>query len=641
MNGLGYGTDGDSDSSVTRAGITGIAGNSGITTDNQAEYAGALENVFDETRVNEELGAQTIITRDFGKEAPKAVGDFANNRIKAIRADATLSDAEKAAAIAKWDEGGVYRIAAHTALGALGTGSLEGALTTGGVAAAAPTLNKAQANLAKALIDKGMSADIAEGTASGVISLALLGAGSAAGLDTSSTVMATNVDANNRQLHPSEIQFILDKDRVKRFADKYGLTEDEAKQLLSLNAAAMYDYNWMMAADEIGASNPAVRKFLKQEAINAGYPQLFNSDYITKEELSNPFLNLKTTFDAYSEGNKYVEDYINNVAIPVDNYLAQQLYKQGQKAGYASAGEGANIGTDLGTIIEGFKQLPGIAYDSVTSDEVGPIDSPRMKMYYDRLLRLQGNYYDAGFTSEKEFAEAQRLYWAGEMLGAAGGAATGQVARIVSKGDLPNATSQARQDAIQADIDNPPHIAVGDEPYIAPRNTTGEFQPHGVTVNDVPQSVRNIMEEDIRASGNPDPVDALKQYIESGKTVPVVKIANQDTKLYKLVQIGGDYDTPSPYTPYWIDQAQYDLVKAHPDRANDILGLPEGSQANSFSVFVMNPKAGEAPRVYQSSIAPTTNPSGVTNVGNATQTIVPNRTLWNEPTKTNDVIKVK
>ena len=51
-NGLGYGTDGDSDSSITKGGITGIAGNSGITTDNKAEYAGALENVFDETRVN-------------------------------------------------------------------------------------------------------------------------------------------------------------------------------------------------------------------------------------------------------------------------------------------------------------------------------------------------------------------------------------------------------------------------------------------------------------------------------------------------------------------------------------------------------------------------------------------------------------
>ena len=70
-NGLGYGTDGDSDSSVTRAGITGIAGNSGITTDNQAEYAGALDNVFDETRVNEELGAQTEITQAFDQERRK------------------------------------------------------------------------------------------------------------------------------------------------------------------------------------------------------------------------------------------------------------------------------------------------------------------------------------------------------------------------------------------------------------------------------------------------------------------------------------------------------------------------------------------------------------------------------------------
>ncbi|OLF34656.1 hypothetical protein BTW00_12505 [Psychrobacter sp. C 20.9] len=36
LNGLGYGSDSDSDSSVTRAGITGIAGNKDITTDNRA-----------------------------------------------------------------------------------------------------------------------------------------------------------------------------------------------------------------------------------------------------------------------------------------------------------------------------------------------------------------------------------------------------------------------------------------------------------------------------------------------------------------------------------------------------------------------------------------------------------------------------
>ena len=178
MNGLGYGSDGDSNSSITKGGFSGYNDEQGIfTTDNREALAGKLESVFDANRVTEELGAQTQITKEFGKEAPKAVGDFANNRIKAIIADTTLSNAEKNAAIAKWDEGGIYRVAAHTALGALGTGSVEGALTTGGVAAAAPTLNDVQAKLAKALIDTGMSEDVAKGAASGVISLTLLGAG--------------------------------------------------------------------------------------------------------------------------------------------------------------------------------------------------------------------------------------------------------------------------------------------------------------------------------------------------------------------------------------------------------------------------------------------------------------------------------
>ena len=45
MNGLGYGTDSGSDSSVTRAGITGVAGNSKITTDNRAQYAGSTRKI--------------------------------------------------------------------------------------------------------------------------------------------------------------------------------------------------------------------------------------------------------------------------------------------------------------------------------------------------------------------------------------------------------------------------------------------------------------------------------------------------------------------------------------------------------------------------------------------------------------------
>ncbi|OAP66502.1 MULTISPECIES: VENN motif pre-toxin domain-containing protein [Psychrobacter] len=86
-NGLGYGTDSDSDSSITKAGITGIAGNSGITTDNQAEYAGALDNGFDATRVNEELGAQTEITQAFDQDRRKIKTEL-NAKEKALRDEA-------------------------------------------------------------------------------------------------------------------------------------------------------------------------------------------------------------------------------------------------------------------------------------------------------------------------------------------------------------------------------------------------------------------------------------------------------------------------------------------------------------------------------------------------------------------------
>ena len=346
MNGLGYGTDGDSDSSITKAGITGIAGNSGITTDNQAEYAGALGNVFDATRVNEELGSQTIITKEFGKEAPKAVGDFAKTRMNAIRADNTLSAQEKQDAIAKWDEGGVYRVAAHTALGALGTGSVEGALTTGGVAAAAPTLDKVQANLAKALIDSGMSESIAKGTASGVVSLALLGAGTAAGLDTSSTVTATNVDANNRQLHPSETDWI--KKNAKAFAKKLGISPQEAEKRLAQQAAKETDLFWLLTLDK--GVDPDAQAFLKSSGQSFKNEKGQQQAYFTTQ--SNDF----STPSRYAiEANLNKDFYQKNLISGNNDNISQGLKGLGSsysdKAGqYWEGNSAGHIAKDAGSL---------------------------------------------------------------------------------------------------------------------------------------------------------------------------------------------------------------------------------------------------------------------------------------------------
>ena len=184
LNGLGYGTDSDSDSSVTRAGITGIAGSQDITTDNRAEYAGILENSFDAGRVNEELGAQTQITQEFGKEAPKAVGDYASNRQLDLINEGRVDEADK------WAEGGAYRVALHTLVGAIATGSVEGALSSGTTAVSIPAVD---AYLEKQGVD--------ETTRDALLLGLSAAAGAVIGGDTASTATSFSQTQNNYLTH--------------------------------------------------------------------------------------------------------------------------------------------------------------------------------------------------------------------------------------------------------------------------------------------------------------------------------------------------------------------------------------------------------------------------------------------------------
>ena len=94
MNGLGYGSDSGNDSSVTKGGVSGYNDAEGIfTTDNREALAGQLDNVFDETRVNEELGAQTEIIQAFDQERRKIKTEL-NKEEKELR-----DEAEQALAI--------------------------------------------------------------------------------------------------------------------------------------------------------------------------------------------------------------------------------------------------------------------------------------------------------------------------------------------------------------------------------------------------------------------------------------------------------------------------------------------------------------------------------------------------------------
>ena len=177
--------------------------------------AGTLTPIFDKEQVQREINAQIQITQAFSQVAPKAVGDYASNQVKDLIRQAQeadiAGDKTKAAGLLaeaeKWNDGGVYRVALHTALGGLLTGDITGAASAGTVASAAPLLNTLQAQVQTQLEQAGISTSVAATISQGIAELTSVGIGSAIGGSAGAGV-ALAVDTNNRQLHPTEIDWI-------------------------------------------------------------------------------------------------------------------------------------------------------------------------------------------------------------------------------------------------------------------------------------------------------------------------------------------------------------------------------------------------------------------------------------------------
>ena len=190
-----------------------------------------------------ELGAQVVITTEFGKEAPKAVAKFAdkqafkliqnldelNNKNIDITSDEYQNTIKE---IDKWSEGGIYRVALHTAVAALATGTAQGAVTTGGMAAAAPTIQEVSKTITQNLIDQGVSQDKAEATTNLITSLAIATVTQSAGVDASSTAMAVNADAFNRQLHANKGEAWVIEELYKRQGDNKKWSKEQIANAL-------------------------------------------------------------------------------------------------------------------------------------------------------------------------------------------------------------------------------------------------------------------------------------------------------------------------------------------------------------------------------------------------------------------------
>jgi len=200
--GVGFGNASGSDSSTTTAGISGIAGDNSVRSDQDS--SAALTKNWDGQQLQQDVEAQAKITEAFGKQAALGIGTYATSKLNELdRQIKEENDPQKKAQLQSeadnWKEGGAYRTALHAAAGAL-TGGLAGAAGATAAAVAMPVI-----------ADQIEKLDVPNAVKQGLAQVAASALGAAVG-GTAGAAAAVNTEANNRQLHQSEKELIAKKE---------------------------------------------------------------------------------------------------------------------------------------------------------------------------------------------------------------------------------------------------------------------------------------------------------------------------------------------------------------------------------------------------------------------------------------------
>ena len=213
--GAGIGSESGNASSTTQAAISGIAGNTAART---GDKESGIAQIFDKDKVKDSVNGQIAITAEFGKQASKAVGDYAQtqmNKALSLQAQAaqTSDPAQRDALLQQatdlqnqWGDNGTMRLTLHTVIGGL-TGGVGGA-----AGAAAGTLSAPA--VADALHNAGIDASGVLGQT--ITALASTAAGAAVG-GTAGAVAAGNEVVNNYLKHAERLA--LAKAQKACFAD--------------------------------------------------------------------------------------------------------------------------------------------------------------------------------------------------------------------------------------------------------------------------------------------------------------------------------------------------------------------------------------------------------------------------------------
>ncbi|WP_395351204.1 hemagglutinin repeat-containing protein [Variovorax sp. UC122_21] len=230
----GVGSDsGNSQASITRSGISGIAGDHSVRTGDNSS-AGTLVKDWNTQTIVKNVQAQAQITQQFSQNATRAWGDLANDRLREAK---TKGDKD---AIACWEANGACRAAGHAVIGGLAGGA---AGATGAVLSTqiAPMLDRVAGEMglseaSRNLVVSGLTT-VVGGAASGA-------AGAAAAFNEVNNNFLTGKQVARKQ---KELVDCKRTDTCKAVIDKWDRIDIEQQSLL----------NQLHSAERAVLSNPS------------------------------------------------------------------------------------------------------------------------------------------------------------------------------------------------------------------------------------------------------------------------------------------------------------------------------------------------------------------------------------------------
>ncbi len=133
INSIGIGSRTGGVNNTSLAAITDMAGHMSART---GDAQTGIEKIFDASSVKADVQSQVTITSEFGRQASKAIGDYADSKLR----DAIATGDQ--ACIDDWKEGGTARLGLHALVGGL-TGSQSGAVGSAASQSLAPIVGHA------------------------------------------------------------------------------------------------------------------------------------------------------------------------------------------------------------------------------------------------------------------------------------------------------------------------------------------------------------------------------------------------------------------------------------------------------------------------------------------------------------------